>query len=109
MAQAAKHSFGLIQPLLYAGVAAGQAAPGFHDIISGSNGAYSAGPGWDACAGLGSPNGTALLARLTAATGTGPGTTGTGTGQTGTGSPAGGSPTGGSPTGGSPTGNGSEA
>ncbi len=37
---------------------------GFHDIIDGSNGAYKAGPGWDACTGLGSPNGTALLARL---------------------------------------------
>jgi len=28
------------------------------------NGAYTAGPGWDACSGLGSPDGTALLARL---------------------------------------------
>jgi kumamolisin len=36
----------------------------FHDITSGNNGAYSAGPGWDACTGLGSPNGTALLAAL---------------------------------------------
>jgi kumamolisin len=34
---------------------------GFHDIVSGDNGAYSAGPGWDACTGWGSPNGTALL------------------------------------------------
>ncbi len=38
--------------------------PGFHDITSGNNGAYSAGPGWDACSGLGSPDGTALLTRL---------------------------------------------
>ena len=30
-------------------------AAGFHDITSGNNGAYSAGPGWDACTGLGSP------------------------------------------------------
>ncbi len=36
----------------------------FHDITSGGNGAYSAGPGWDACTGLGTPNGTALLAAL---------------------------------------------
>jgi kumamolisin len=36
----------------------------FHDITSGSNGFYSAGPGWDACTGLGSPNGSALLAAL---------------------------------------------
>lgn len=34
----------------------------FNDTISGSNGAYSAGPGWDACTGLGSPKGTALFA-----------------------------------------------
>jgi kumamolisin len=36
------------------------------DIISGSNGAYSAGPGWDACTGLGSPDGVALLEALRA-------------------------------------------
>jgi len=37
---------------------------GFRDITSGNNGAYTAGPGWDACSGLGSPDGTALLNRL---------------------------------------------
>ena len=37
---------------------------GFNDIVDGSNGAYKAAPGWDACTGLGSPNGTALLSRL---------------------------------------------
>jgi kumamolisin len=67
LAQATDGPFGLIQEVLYAGVASGQAAPGFQDIISGSNGAYSAGPGWDACTGLGSPNGSALLASLSAA------------------------------------------
>jgi kumamolisin len=36
----------------------------FHDITSGSNGSYSAGPGWDACSGLGSPDGTELASRL---------------------------------------------
>jgi kumamolisin len=36
----------------------------FHDITVGSNGSYTAGPGWDACTGLGSPDGTALLAAL---------------------------------------------
>jgi kumamolisin len=56
--------FGLIQTLLYAGVTPGTAAPGFRDITSGNNGAYTAGPGWDACSGLGSPDGTALLNRL---------------------------------------------
>ena len=64
LAQAAGQPFGLIQPILYAGVPPGAAAPGFKDITSGNNGAYSAGPGWDACSGLGSPDGTALLTRL---------------------------------------------
>jgi kumamolisin len=40
------------------------AASTFHDITSGNNGKYSAGPGWDACTGLGRPDGTALLAAL---------------------------------------------
>jgi kumamolisin len=40
--------------------------PGFHDIVSGNNGAYAAGPGWDACTGWGSPRGEALLAALAA-------------------------------------------
>ena len=38
----------------------------FRDITQGSNGLYQAGKGWDACTGLGSPNGTALLAALSA-------------------------------------------
>ena len=64
LAEASGQRFGLIQTLLYAGVTPGTAAPGFHDITSGNNGAYAAGPGWDACSGLGSPDGTALLSRL---------------------------------------------
>jgi kumamolisin len=36
----------------------------FHDITEGSNGAFSAGPGWDACTGIGSPSGENLLAAL---------------------------------------------
>jgi kumamolisin len=64
LAQSTGKSFGLIQPQLYAGVTARTAAPGFRDITSGSNGAYAAGPGWDACTGLGSPEGAALLAAL---------------------------------------------
>jgi kumamolisin len=51
---------GFLQPQLYA--TATQTA--FHDITEGSNGAYDAGPGWDACTGLGSPNGAALLQAL---------------------------------------------
>jgi kumamolisin len=45
----------------------GQATASLHDITSGNNGAYSAGPGWDACTGLGSPNGTALAGSLATA------------------------------------------
>lgn len=36
----------------------------FRDITSGNNGAFSAGPGWDPCTGLGSPNGAAVIAAL---------------------------------------------
>jgi kumamolisin len=64
LAQASGKRFGLIQPLLYAGVSPGTDVPGFRDITSGNNGAYAAGPGWDSCAGLGVPDGTALLSRL---------------------------------------------
>jgi kumamolisin len=52
---------GFINPLLYQN--AGSAGD-FNDITSGSNGAYSAGPGWDACTGLGSPIGTGVAAAL---------------------------------------------
>ena len=51
---------GWFQPFLYSPAARG----GLHDIVDGSNGAYSASPGWDPCTGLGSPNGAALLAAL---------------------------------------------
>jgi kumamolisin len=51
---------GFVQPRLYPLL--GTAA--FHDITSGDNGSYKAGPGWDACTGLGSPDGTALAAAL---------------------------------------------
>jgi kumamolisin len=37
---------------------------GFHDITSGNNGAYSAGSGWDACTGLGTPDAQVLIAAL---------------------------------------------
>jgi kumamolisin len=39
---------------------------GFRDITSGNNGAYAAAAGWDACSGLGSPRGTALVTALAA-------------------------------------------
>jgi len=64
LAQARGVKFGLIQPSLYAGVRPGSDVPGFRDITVGNNGAYAAGPGWDPCSGLGTPEGSALLARL---------------------------------------------
>ena len=50
---------GFLNPQIYA---LGEAP--FHDITSGNNGDFSAGTGWDACTGLGSPNGQALLTAL---------------------------------------------
>jgi len=51
---------GYINPLLY-----GLAQQGvFRDVVFGNNGGYSAGPGWDACTGLGRPIGSRLLEAL---------------------------------------------
>jgi kumamolisin len=66
LAQGTGRRFGLLQPTLYAALAAGAVPPGFRDITSGSNGAYTAAPGWDPCTGLGVPDGTTLLAALLA-------------------------------------------
>jgi kumamolisin len=52
---------GFINPLLYQNAAS---AADFSDITSGNNGAYSAGSGWDACTGLGSPIGSQVAAAL---------------------------------------------
>jgi kumamolisin len=52
------HRIGFLSPTLYG------LKGGLRDITSGSNGAYRAGPGWDACTGLGSPQGEALMAEL---------------------------------------------
>jgi kumamolisin len=67
LAQAVGNHLGLLQTTLYSGVRPGQPVTGLRDITTGSNGAYSAGPGWDACTGLGVPIGSALLSALTAA------------------------------------------
>ena len=55
-----KSRAGFVNPALY------QNPTAFHDITSGNNGAFSAGPGWDPCTGLGSPNGTSILNALLA-------------------------------------------
>jgi kumamolisin len=64
LVQATGTRTGLIQPKLYAGATGSATAPGFRDITSGSNGAFGAKPGWDACTGLGSPVGSQLLTLL---------------------------------------------
>jgi kumamolisin len=45
---------GLITPTLY------ENPDALRDIVMGSNGLYSAGPGWSACTGYGTPNGPAI-------------------------------------------------
>ncbi len=65
-AQSLGEPVGFLNPVLYLDGASGC----FQDITQGNNYAaggpedYSASPGWDACTGLGSPNGAALLALL---------------------------------------------
>jgi len=53
---------GFLNPLLYTKFSNGV----LRDITVGNNGAYMAGPGWDACTGLGSPDGERLLHALQA-------------------------------------------
>lgn len=67
LVQGSGHRLGLLQPRLYAGLAAGTVAAGFRDITVGDNGAYRAAPGWDACTGLGVPVGSALVAVVSTA------------------------------------------
>lgn len=55
-------SVGFLNPQIYAQAVE---TSGFHDVTDGNNGAFSAGPGWDPCTGLGSPDGARLLAALT--------------------------------------------
>jgi kumamolisin len=63
--QAKKKNVGFLNPFLYA-----NASEVMHDVTSGTNAidhtikGYSAGPGWDACTGLGTPDGTAILKKL---------------------------------------------
>ncbi len=49
---------GFLNPMLYGTVVN---TGSFRDIVSGTNGAYPAKVGWDACTGWGSPNGVTLL------------------------------------------------
>jgi kumamolisin len=56
--QASGKNAGLVNPQLYANPQA------LRDITSGNNGDFEATIGWDACTGLGSPNGTLLASLL---------------------------------------------
>ncbi len=58
--QALGKPVGYLHPLIYST----KAESTFRDIVSGTNGQYSAAKGWDACTGLGSPNGQALLSAV---------------------------------------------
>ena len=55
------HPVGYLNPLIYG---LPSTAHAFHDITTGNNGAYQADTGWDACTGLGSPDGAKLMAAL---------------------------------------------
>ncbi len=67
LAEALGQRPGLLQPVLYAGLSAGEVPAGFRDVTAGRNGAYQAGAGWDPCTGLGVPDGEALLVALRSA------------------------------------------
>jgi kumamolisin len=69
--QLAGKPVGYLQPVLYKNPTA------LRDITQGNNGDFYASVGWDACTGLGSPNGQAVANLFTATTGTGTGSNGT--------------------------------
>src|SRR5579863_1544727 len=57
---------GYLNPILYQNYTQLAQANALRDVTSGNNGGYAAGPGWDACTGLGTPDGAKLLAALSA-------------------------------------------
>jgi kumamolisin len=61
-------SLGYLNPILYQNYNQLAQANALHDITDGNNGSYSARSGWDACTGLGTPNGENLLKALQTAT-----------------------------------------
>ncbi len=61
-------ALGFLNPRLYPLIG----TPAFRDIIVGSNGAYSAGVGYDLCTGIGTPNIAALLQASFSTSGTAP-------------------------------------
>ena len=63
-AKAGKGPVGFINPLIY-GLSAGDQAVAFDGVTSGNNGAYQAGPGWNAVCGWGGLRADGLLGFLT--------------------------------------------
>ncbi len=57
---------GYLHPFLYQNYQQLVQNKALRDVTSGNNGGYAAGPGWDACTGLGTPDGTQLLNALIA-------------------------------------------
>ncbi len=55
---------GYLNPILYQNYDQLLQYNALQDVTSGNNGSYAAGPGWDACTGLGSPDGTNLVDTL---------------------------------------------
>lgn len=66
LVQATGTRLGLLSLRVYPDATATATSPGFRDIVVGDNGAFAARKGWDACTGLGVPDGTALLKTLQA-------------------------------------------
>jgi kumamolisin len=62
---------GFVQPALYQMIGTSS----FHQIPKGNNDGFQAGPNWNPCTGLGSPNGAAILKALQGTTATGASTT----------------------------------
>lgn len=59
-------ALGYLNPFLYQHYQQLAQSKALRDVTGGNNGAYTAGPGWDACTGLGTPDGALLLQALTA-------------------------------------------
>ncbi len=57
---------GYLNPIFYQNYTQLAQANALLDVTSGNNGSYTAGPGWDACTGLGTPDGAKLLNALSA-------------------------------------------
>jgi kumamolisin len=58
-------ALGYLNPFLYQNYQGLAQVQALRDVTSGNNGAFSAAPGWDACTGLGTPDGNLLLQAIT--------------------------------------------